>query len=780
MKDTWTSIKFIASFMKKYAFKLFFVGLFIIVTTYLNVHGPKLMGDAIDKLISPQEVEINCGDSICTEEVQGYVVESIMYDSLVEMTDSIEAGDGIPADLREQLENNDNEAATSLLELSNKEIKEQYDFLLEYKEIVEIEPKALDKGFNEEQIKAIEKSDVFTDEIKTALTLDDDKVIETLVAQGMPEAAAEEMMKDPEANLPEDVYSAYDAAMELQSSDSMTDLYDLSSSLSPDKSRAEAAYDNFIDAIWLLVLAYIFTALSYFMYSFIMARTSASTIGDMRIGLFHKIEELSIRFFDNTTDGDLLSRFVNDMDNISNAMQQSFTQAVSQIAMLVGVIYMMFAEDTTVVTFDNGFEIHNVLAWIMVGFAILSIVVALIIINRAQKHVTVQQEKLGSLNAFVDEQLNGQKTIIAYGLQEASNEGFDFVNEDLRKTSFKGQMYSNLIMPTVNGIGFINLGFIVFAGSLFVASGSDAVSVGLIVAFIQYSQRFFQPLASIFSQYNLLQLGVTGGSRIKEIFDVEAEVTDKDSKGDIDGIDGTVHIKDITFGYDPAKPVLKNVDIEVEKGQMVALVGPTGSGKTTVMNLMNRFYDVNDGAILVDGKDIREISLASLRRNVGIVLQESVIFSGTIADNIAYGKDDATKEEIENAAKLANIHEFIESLDDGYETKVDNASTLFSIGQKQMMSIARTILTNPDLLILDEATSNVDTVTEEKIQAAMKNALHNRTSFVIAHRLKTILDADIIVVLKDGEIIEKGSHRELLDVDGFYAELYHNQFVVEE
>ncbi len=780
MKDTWTSIKFIASFMKKYAFKLFFVLIFIIMTTYLNVHAPKYMGEAIDKLISPMEVEIECGDSICTEEVQGYVVESIMYDSLVEMTDSIQNGDGIPADIRKEIEKNGDESTKELLDLSNSELQEQYEFLIEYKEIVEIEPKALDKGFNDEQIEAIENSDVFTDEQKTAFTLTDDKMVETLVAQGIPEAAAEEMMKDPEANLPAGAFKAYDAAQELQSSESMTDLYDLASSLVPDQSRVEAAYESFVDAIFLLVLAYIFTALSYFMYSFIMARTSASTIGDMRIALFHKIEELSIRFFDQTSDGDLLSRFVNDMDNISNAMQQSFTQAVSQIAMLIGVIYMMFAEDTTVVELSNGFEIHNILAWIMVAFAVLSIILALVIINRAQKHVSVQQKKLGNLNAYVDEQLNGQKTIIAYGLQSASNDGFDYVNEDLRQTSFKGQMYSNLIMPTVNGIGYINLGFIVFAGSLFVASGSDAVSVGLIVAFIQYSQRFFQPLASIFSQYNLLQLGVTGGSRIKEVFDVKPEVTDKDSKGDIDGIDGTVHIKDITFGYDPEKPVLKNVDIKVEKGQMVALVGPTGSGKTTVMNLMNRFYDVNDGAILVDGTDIREISLASLRRNVGIVLQESVIFNGTIYENIAYGKENVTREEVINAAKLANIHEFIETLEDGYETKVDNASTLFSIGQKQMMSIARTILTDPDLLILDEATSNVDTVTEEKIQAAMKNALDKRTSFVIAHRLKTILDADIIVVLKDGEIIEKGSHRELLDLDGFYAELYHNQFVVEE
>lgn len=780
MKGTFTSIKFIASFMKKYAISLIFVVIFIIMTTYLNVHAPKIMGDAIDKLVNPMTVEIPCGETVCEEEVQGYVVESIMYDSMEELTESIEAGNGIPEDIRNEISDPENEAVQSMLDMNNDELKAQYDFLIEFKRIIDTDDKALKNGLSDEQIKEVENSSVFTDDQKALLTLNDQTIIDMLVAQGMPEVAAKAAMEDPKANLPENVYSQYEQATKMTSPDGLSDLYDLADSFSMDESRKEAAFSSFVDSIKLLILAYLFTALSYFLYSFIMARTAASTVGDMRIGLFHKIEELSIRFFDTTSDGDLLSRFVNDMDNISNALTQSFTQAISQIAMLIGVIWMMFSEDTTTITLDNGIVINNVLAWMMVGFAIIAIIVALILVNRAQKHVSVQQDKLGALNGFVDEQLNGQKTVIAYGLQEAANEGFDFVNEDLRQTSFKGQMYSGMLMPAVNGIGFINLAFIVFAGSMFIVAGSDAVSVGVIIAFIQYSQRFFQPLASVFSQYNLIQLGLTGGTRIKEVFDVEREVTDKDAKSEIDGIDGSVHIKDVTFGYNPEKPVLKNIDIEVDKGQMVALVGPTGSGKTTVMNLMNRFYDVNDGGIYVDGTDIREITLSSLRRNVGIVLQESVIFSGTIYDNIAYGDDSVSEEQVINAAKLANLHDFIMSLEDGYQTKVDNGSSVFSIGQKQMMSIARTLITNPDLLILDEATSNVDTVTEEKIQAAMKNALHNRTSFVIAHRLKTILDADIIVVLKDGEIIEKGSHSQLLAEKGFYSELYHNQFVVEE
>ncbi|WOO90627.1 ABC transporter ATP-binding protein [Mollicutes bacterium LVI A0078] len=780
MKKINKSVKLIASFMKQYTVSVIFVVLFIVATTYLNVQAPKFMGEAIDRMVSPMTVELTDADGNVEEtKNDGYVVESIKYETFKEMITSIEKGDGIPADIRDELENSKDESIQDLLVMDNKELQDQLKFLEEFKRIVDINKDALTDGFNKKQLDSIRSSNVFTEDQITALTLDDNDMVDLFTAQGIPQTVAVELMKDPKENLPAEAYEGYKAAQELQSPESITKLYDVASQFDIDTQRKDAAYDKFMESIKLLVIAYLLAAVSYFMYSFLMARTSAKTVRDMRVGLFHKIEELSIRFFDTHSDGDLLSRFVNDMDNISNALNQSVTQAMSQVAMLIGVMWMMFSEDETVYTFANGFELHNLLAWIMVGFAIVAIIGATFVISKAQKHVTVQQKKLGDLNGFVDEQISGQKTIIAYGLQDKSQNGFDFVNEDLKKTSFKGQMYSNILMPLVQGVGVINLGTIVFAGSMLIVNGSDVVSVGLIVAFIQYSQRFFNPLASVLSQYNLIQLGLTGAERVGDIFDVEPEVTDNNKIGDIDGIDGTVHIKDVTFEYNPGKPVLRNVDIEVEKGKMVALVGPTGSGKTTVMNLMNRFYDVTEGQILVDGNDIRDVSLASLRRNVGIVLQESITFSGTLYDNIAYGKEDATEEEVINAAKLANIHDFIMELDEGYQTKVDNSSSLLSTGQKQMISIARTILTDPDLLILDEATSNVDTVTEEKIQAAMKNALHNRTSFVIAHRLKTILDADIIVVLKDGVVIEKGSHEELIELDGFYAELYNNQFVVE-
>ena len=301
---------------------------------------------------------------------------------------------------------------------------------------------------------------------------------------------------------------------------------------------------------------------------------------------------------------------------------------------------------------------------------------------------------------------------------------------------------------------------------------------GLIVVFVQYAQQYYQPIISLTSLYSMIQLSITGARRINEVREEPDEV--KPTNGvEFSEIKEKINLNDIRFSYNPGKEILHGVNIEVDRGEMVALVGPTGSGKTTVMNLLNRFYDVDSGSITFDGQNIQDMDLDSLRGNVGIVLQDPQLFTGTIGENIKFGKPDASQEEIEAAAKQANIHDFIVSLPDGYETRIDDENSLFSAGQKQLMSIARTIITNPKLLILDEATSNVDTVTEAQIQAAMDNVIAGRTSFVIAHRLKTILNADKIVVLRNGEVIEEGSHKQLLDEQGFYYELYHNQMVFE-
>ncbi|MDU7055251.1 MAG: ABC transporter ATP-binding protein, partial [Enterococcus hirae] len=381
---------------------------------------------------------------------------------------------------------------------------------------------------------------------------------------------------------------------------------------------------------------------------------------------------------------------------------------------------------------------------------------------------------------YMDEKISGQRVIITNGLQEETIDGFLEHNETVRKATFKGQAYSGLLFPMMQGMSLVNTAIVIFFGGWLALNGDleRSAALGLVVTFVQYSQQYYQPLMQISSGYSMIQLAITGARRLNEMFAEKDEVKPANGQS-FDGIDKGLSLEHVDFGYNPDKLVLNDVSIDVNKGEMVALVGPTGSGKTTIMNLLNRFYDVNSGAVTIDGTDIREYDLDALRKHVGIVLQESVLFSGTIRDNIVFGKPDATDEEVINAAKQANIHDFIMNLEKGYETEVSEENNLFSTGQKQLISIARTIITNPSLLILDEATSNVDTVTEAKIQKAMDEAIKGRTSFVIAHRLKTILNADRIVVLRDGKVIEEGNHHQLLAEDGFYAELYHNQFVFE-
>lgn len=524
---------------------------------------------------------------------------------------------------------------------------------------------------------------------------------------------------------------------------------------------------EFIRIIWLLVIFYVLLAAGTFIQSILMAGISGRSTNKMRIDLFKKMESLSIRFFDSHKDGEMLSRFTSDLDNISNTLNQALVQVMSNVALMVGVTIMMFRQDVQ-------------LSIVTLAAAPFAIIIAALVIRKARKYVNLQQESIGSLNGYIDEKISGQKMIIANGLEAETVTEFLDYNQNVKKVSFKGQVYSGLLFPMMQGIALFNTAIVIFFGGYFALNGSieRAVALGLIVTFVQYSQQFYMPLTQISSQYSMLQLAFTGAKRVIEVLDEEPEVERPTVKA-MYGIEKEVRLDHVDFSYVANKPILKDISITAKKGQMVALVGPTGSGKTTIMNLLNRFYNVDNGAILIDNVDIRDIELASLRKQVGIVLQDSVLFSGTIRDNIVFGKPEATDKEVMGAAKQAHIHDFIMSLDDGYETIVSDEHSIFSVGQKQLISIARTIITDPSLLILDEATSNVDTVTESKIQKAMEAIISGRTSFVIAHRLKTILNADYIVVLNQGEIIEEGTHEELLNLEGFYSELYHNQFVME-
>ena len=400
--------------------------------------------------------------------------------------------------------------------------------------------------------------------------------------------------------------------------------------------------------------------------------------------------------------------------------------------------------------------------------------------HQASVSVDRQQDDIGRLNGYINEQITGQKMLITNGLQQESVAGFQPYNAAVRKSNLRGQIWSGILNPLLMGLSLLNTAIVIFAGSWLALNGSlsQGAALALVVVFVNYAQQYYQPIVQLTSLFNMIQLAITGARRITEVREQPDEVDPPEGKT-LDGLKHELLIDNVHFSYIPGKEILHGVTIKVDKGEMVALVGPTGSGKTTVMNLLNRFYDVDSGAITFDGVDVREFKLASLRQNVGIVLQDPQLFSGTIRDNIRFGDPDADQARVEAAAKQANIHDFIVSLPEGYDTFVSDEQSVFSAGQKQLMSIARTILTNPRLLILDEATSNVDTVTEAKIQAAMDNVIQGRTSFVIAHRLKTILNADKIVVLRDGNIIEEGSREQLLAQNGFYAELYHNQMVFE-
>lgn len=517
-----------------------------------------------------------------------------------------------------------------------------------------------------------------------------------------------------------------------------------------------------------ILMAYVATVVSTLIYTLLFTRIVAYSTNRMRKGLFGKLERLTVAFFDKHKDGDILSRFTSDLDNIQNAFNQSLTQVVTNIALYIGMVWMMFRQDVR-------------LALVTVASTPIALLALVIIIRLSRKYTDLQQAAVSKLNAYMDEKISGQKAIIVQGVQEETIDGFMELNEEVRRTTFKGRLFSGVLFPFMNGMSLVNTAIVIFAGSSIVLNDSSletAAALGLVVIFVQYSQQYYQPIMQIAASWAELQLAFTGAHRIQEMFDEPEEVRPENAPHFTELKEG-VEIKNIDFGYLPGQKVLDNVSISAPKGKMVAVVGPTGSGKTTIMNLINRFYDVNGGSVAFDGRDIREYDLDSLRDKVGIVLQESVLFSGTIADNIRFGDESISQEMVETAARATHIHDFIMSLPEGYETYVTDDENVFSTGQKQLISIARTLLTDPQVLILDEATSNVDTVTEAKIQKAMEAIIAGRTSFVIAHRLKTILNADEIIVLKDGKVIEQGNHSQLLKLNGFYAELYHNQFVFE-
>ena len=535
-----------------------------------------------------------------------------------------------------------------------------------------------------------------------------------------------------------------------------------------EKGETNQILSTFGSVMGSVLVSFVCLSVSSLIYMLLMTRVIAHSTNEMRKGLFGKLSKMTVAFFDRHQDGDILSRFTSDLDNILQALNESMIQVMSNALLYLGLVIIMFVQNAR-------------LAWITVASTPVAFLLLVVIVRLARKYTNLQQKEVGRLNAYMDETISGQKAVIVQGMQEEVIKGFIEQNNRVRSATFKGRTFSGLLFPIMNGMNLINTAIVIFVGSAVLLSDPNvetAVAVGLITTFTQFSQQYYQPIIQIAASWGSLQLAFTGADRIQEMFDAPEEVRPENAPAFTELTD-SVEIKHVDFSYVEGKPILKDVSILAPKGKMTAVVGPTGSGKTTIMNLLNRFYDVDNGSIEFDGRDIRDYELDSLRSHVGIVLQDSVLFSGTIRDNIRFGVPDASQEMVETAARATHIHDYIESLPDKYDTIVDDDQNIFSTGQKQLISIARTLLTDPQVLILDEATSNVDTVTESKIQQAMEAIVAGRTSFVIAHRLKTILNADQIIVLKDGEVIEQGDHHQLLQLGGFYSELYHNQFVFE-
>ena len=514
---------------------------------------------------------------------------------------------------------------------------------------------------------------------------------------------------------------------------------------------------------WVIVLfcVYALSSLAGWFQNYINADVASQTVNKIRTDLFNKIETLSLRFFDSTPHGELLSRFTNDIDNIGITLSNSIIELTSNLIQLVGVLIFMLILNVKLALIT------------LIATPFLAIIVTFLI-KRTRKLYGEQQGKLGDLNAYIEEEISGLKVVKAYGLENEVVRRFHEKNKSFKDTAIKAQFTSYLMIPLMNGLSNVTLVLIIVAGSMLTLKG-DA-SIGLIVTFINFARLFFQPINQMSNLYNQLGLAFTGAERVMDILKEEPDIKNTPNAKEIDVLNGYVNMKDVSFSYNDEKTILKRINIEAFKGEKIAIVGPTGSGKTTIINLLNRFYDTKDGEIYFDDLKIKDINFYSLRKRIGIVLQNTILFSGTIRENLLFGKEDATDNEIETACIKANIHDYIISLPKGYDTEITSDSNIFSKGQKQLLSIARTILANPDILILDEATSNVDMITEQKLQQAMNTMMEGRTSFVIAHRLKTIINSDKIVVIKDGKVVEEGTHKDLISLKGFYNELYQNQF----
>lgn len=510
----------------------------------------------------------------------------------------------------------------------------------------------------------------------------------------------------------------------------------------------------------IMILTYLVAAAGTWLQTYLMAGVAQRTVRDMRVDLFANLQALPLRFFDRRAHGELMSRLTNDVENVSNVLATSFSQLVSSLFSLVGVVIVMFM-------------LNVPLALISLAVTPLTYLITRAVARRTRAGFRETQKNLGELNGIIEETISGERTVKAFVRERAAVDSFVVVNRNLRRVSLRARVLSGFMGPLMNLVNNLSLAVVACSGGWLAVVG--LATVGEIAAFIQYAGRLGRPLNMIAQLINSIQSALAGAERVFELMDEPPEVDAPDAQP-LPHVRGEVSFEEVNFSYEPGVPVLKQVSLHAEPGQMVALVGPTGAGKTTIANLLTRFYDVDSGAIRVDGRDVRAVKKEDLRRKLGLVLQDNFLFATTVMENIRYGRLEATDEEVMAAAKLANADTFIHRLPHGYQTLLTERGGNLSQGQRQLLAIARAVLADPDILILDEATSNVDTRTEKHLQEALLRLMEGRTSFVIAHRLSTIRDADQVLVINDGEIIERGTHASLLAQGGFYQRLYLSQF----
>lgn len=527
-----------------------------------------------------------------------------------------------------------------------------------------------------------------------------------------------------------------------------------------DKAVIPYHYDKLVHYALLILGIYILGSAVAWVQAYVMTAVSQNTVFELRRDLFAKYQELPVNFFDTHVSGELMSRATNDIENVSNTLNQSVTQLLNSLITLSGSLVIMLTMN--------------------VPLTLVALVTIPLVLFASKKMAALsrvffknQQKHLGQLNGFIEETVTGQKVVKQYRREAAETERFRAISNELNKVGIKAQIVSGMMGPVMNMINNLNFALIAGAGGLMAYYG--LATVGVIVSFLNYSKQFGRPISDLANQYNLIQSAIAGAERVFEVMDTLSEYGDEPVK-ELPRLKGEVVFRHVSFGYKPDEPILKDITFEAKPGEKIALVGPTGAGKTTIVNLLTRFYEIRGGEVRIDGYDIRELDKKALRSQLGMVLQDAHVFSGTIRDNIRFGRLDATDKEIEEAAKLANADAFIARLPHGYDTMLRLEGSNLSHGQRQLLTIARAILADPAILILDEATSSVDTRTEMHIQQAMKTLMKGRTSFVIAHRLSTIQDADRILVIQGGKIAEQGSHEQLLQEKGVYHELYNSQF----